>query len=552
MILKSFAIITLFCIFSLNVHSLEYFNSPDDLITSIYLKNAFMEFESENYMGALKLADIALSFSENSSDALFLSARARKNLGISEDVQIDIKNAIIWNNWVYYDEITARVFLSELLYLNGYVQDAYLNLILIRNKLVSDSFFTELFIRISLNLGKIDEAVSIASEHLVINSNDKYSQFILARYDQNWLLDAQTQIENGDPAHYFNKLVFQELFYTGFNCEILRNLYLERFGDDRFSKISSLCISPDNLDELLIALYPDNSRIEHNELLWLLSIFNDGEIKNKILNKMNSISLEIEYDIDSNGFIDTTAQFVNGKLMTLSFDGNHDGVNDYFAEINELPVMIVIEAGSEKITLKYKYYPNLIEVIKENEISETLYELIPYKIQHDILTFSANLTEDIPFFTNYIIPGDNILTEVSTKKKIMYKENNLLSIYSITGYNQGIENVYNSDGIKILQRYYQDAVLITVHKDFDSDGIFDTVYEYKDGLLLTVLFDENNNGVYEYTENHYNDLIKTWDFNEDGEIDSKEYMENGVIIRSVSTNHDGVFDYSSIIESDKE
>jgi antitoxin component YwqK of YwqJK toxin-antitoxin module len=142
------------------------------------------------------------------------------------------------------------------------------------------------------------------------------------------------------------------------------------------------------------------------------------------------------------------------------------------------------------------------------------------------------------------------LTTYSTLKVSTDKEDNLISNYLILAANESIEKIFNSDGVKILERYYENSVLITVYKDFDSDGVFDTAYDYKDGLLMTVSFDENNNGVSEYIENYETGILSSWDFNEDGLIDSREIFKNGILYREISTKLDGVFDSTIEVISD--
>ena len=153
-------------------------------------------------------------------------------------------------------------------------------------------------------------------------------------------------------------------------------------------------------------------------------------------------------------------------------------------------------------------------------------------------------------FTNVSFPTSDILTVSSTKKSINNFDTSLESKYVWIGPDESIENVFDSDGVRVVERHFRNSVLISVFKDFDSDGVFDTIYEYKDGLIQSVSFDANNNGIAEYIENYEEGLVRSWDFNEDGLLDSRERSENGIIYRELSSELNGEFDTFIEIKGD--
>lgn len=550
---RFFLIFLTFCFLIFEIFSENNKVNPDKLITEIYLKNSFEQFEAGNYNEAFSLSDIALSFSENSSDALFIRAVSSRSLGLNIYPQDDLSTAIILDNWIFYNEITARVYLSKYMYLDGDVEEAYLNLLPFSNELAFNTDFTEIFIRMALNVGKVDKALRSAENLLHVNPFDNYSQLIMSMYDPSWLAGAVQILKEGDPSKYLSQDVYQNIIRRGSDCDFLNELYLSRWGKDRFYIISNACKSVSLLPEILSELYPEDTIVNFNELTWVYSLFEDKNSKKLFLDRLSSINLIIKYDSDGDGFNDIEAFYSRGHLYSFNFDSNHDDHYDYFVELNEKPLNLKVITENETYTFFYKNYPYLISAAKSNRESLVEYKLIPYKLAFDIISVPADFTKELPhIIENVKFPDNDTLTLSSSNRTITNLDDNLISNYSIAGLDESIEKVFNSKGIKIVERHYRASVLITVFKDFNGDGFFDTVYNYKDAILQNLSFDDNNNGISEYSENYENGLVSSWDFNEDGVVDSREHSENGIIYRELSSKLDGIFDIFLEITSDME
>ncbi len=550
---RFFFIAIIICLLGNSVYSVNKLNSPDVPISEIYLKNSYEQYKADNYKEALSLINIALSFSNESSDALFIRTVAERMLEISNISISGLQDAIIIDNWHYFNELTARVYLSKFLFFNGNTEEAYLNLIPFVKELSDNSYFTELFIRIALSLGKVEQAKLSAANRIVVDPYDNYSQQILVLYEKEWVEKANAILQDGDPLNYFSKNVVQTLIRIGGdNCILLREFYLKRWGSDRFYKISSICDSIDKASGFLKELYVDDIILDYKELLWIYKIIeNDAESIQALSVKLNSLNFTIVYDSDNDGYNDTSAVFSQGKLLSFDYDSNNDGQYNYLVKLSGIPVSLKIVHPDEISLFYYKNYPNLSKVSVSNNEKNIEYQLIPYKLSLDSINIPKNMFLGIPkISTNYDIPDNDTLTAFSSLKVSTNNENNLIANYFKSASDESIEKIFNTNGVKILERHYENSVLITVFKDFDNDGVFDTVYEYINGILKTVSFDENNNGVFEYLENYENGILSSWDFNEDGLIDSREIIRNGIIYHEMSSGMDGVFDSSVEVLSD--
>jgi len=548
---RKFLLIVFFCFISISVLSAVTDQDPDSLLAGIYLKHAVAEFDSEHFIEAFSLADISLMFIDTSSDAFLVRGISSRKSGIKDSSIADLSIAIIRDNWEYYNETTARVYLSEYMYLAGDVESAYINLLPFSNDLANDSFFTEIFIRMALSLGKTNEAVQAAENLLRVDPYDNYAQLIMALYDAEWRLRAEKILIEGDPANYFSKDVVQTVIESSAECNFLIDLYKNRWGEDRFYKISNICNRKDKLEKVLDELYPENSVVNHKELTWIYNLVEDENSKLLIKERLGSIKLTIIYDIDNDGFNDTEAFFDMVNLVTFNFDSDQDNNYDHFIVLDEFSVNLKIKDKKETFFFSYESYPDLINVTVSDEKSLIEYKLIPYTLSLDIIRIPLDLIKDIPHILNNVsFPTSDILTVSSTKKSINNFDTSLESKYVWIGPDESIENVFDSDGVRVVERHFRNSVLISVFKDFDSDGVFDTIYEYKDGLIQSVSFDANNNGIAEYIENYEEGLVRSWDFNEDGLLDSRERSENGIIYRELSSELNGEFDTFIEIKGD--
>ncbi len=538
---RLFLLMVIFYLFSFSMISAVADKAPDDLLAGIYLEHAVELFGSGNYEEAYSLADISLMFFNTSSDALFIRGVSGRMSGVKDSSASDLSNAIIADKWKYFNEMTARAYLSKYMYQTGDIESAYINLLPFSNDLPNSSFSTEIFIRLALGLGKIVEALEAAENLLEAAPYDRYPQLIMAVYDHEWRLKAEKILISGDPSDYFSKDVVQLIIRDSSKCGFLVDYYKNRWGEDRFYRISTICNRTDMLGKLLEELYPENSVVDHKELIRVYNLLSDEKNKQLFLKQLGLIKLTINYDIDNNGFPDTEALYNMGNLISFSFNSNQN--TNYAVEWKESSVRLEIKEMGKTITFSYKSYPNLIHVTVSDDKSQIEYQLVPYSLSLDIIKIPLDIIKDVPsILDNISLPDSSVLTAASAEKSVNNFDKGLESKYVWMGADESIENIFNSDGVRVIERHFMNSVLITVFRDLDSDGVFDTTYKYKDGLLQTVLFDVNNNGIPEYIEDYKNGFVRNWDFNEDGLVDSRERYENGIIYKELSTELNGDFD----------
>ncbi len=522
------------------------FENIDTLLADVYIEHAYRQFETGNYKEAFELSKVSLSFSGTVSDALFIHAVSGREIGEGSSSQNDLYLSIVSDSWKYYDETTARVYLSMYRYVAGEIESAYINLEPFKFYLSRSSFYSEVFIKIALSLQKIEDAVIIAGKRLEVDPFDEYSQLTMAMFNSDWLMAASKNILEGDPAGFYSRKLVQSIIRRSTGNNMLLDYYRNRWGADNFYNIAILSDTKGNIESSLSLLFPDNSSVLYEDLLWGFSLLMQEGRKKSVLNYLNSITVEIRYDVNSDSIKDTKAIFHQGVLTDFRFDSNQDGSYDFVVDFTAgKPQKIVLDNGERSIFLYYRDYPNLIRVVDSSPDYKREYQLIPYSVSFDPLDLPEQMMDGIPVvLTDYSVPSDTVLTQNSTKKSTEDLTLDRVENYIRIGSEESVEKVFEAEGTKIVERHYRNSVLITLYSDSDSDGVFDTVYNYNDALLTSVTFDGNNNGVFDYMENYIDGFVRSWDFNEDGIIDTRDRYVEGVMIREISTEMNGIFDTS--------
>ncbi len=542
---RKFLFLILF-LYSLSFSQLYAVQDIDSLLADIYVEHAYNQFESGNYNEAFELSDIALAFSGLSSDGLFIHAVSGRETGRVSDSLRDLSLSIVADSWTKYDETTARVYISLYQFMSGEVESAYINLEPFKTELSRSSFFSEVFIKIALRLQKVDEAVRAAGNRLKVDPYDVYAQLTMAIYNSEWLVNTSRNILEGDPASFYSRELIQSIIRRSTGIDNLLNFYKERWGEDQFYTIAGLADSDSNVIDSVSSVFPDNSSVAYEDLLWGYNLLNTEEQKTSVMSYLTSITIRILYDVNSDSTDDTEAIYTGGTLSDFRFDSNQDGSYDVLVNFNTgKPQKLVLNNLNHTYTFIYRDYPYLIKAVDSGPDYKREYQLIPYSVLLDVLILPDNLIDGIPsVIPDYLIPDDTILTDNSTQKSTIDLNTKNVANFIRLDSDESVERIFESEGTKIIERHFRNSILITIYRDFNTDGIFDTVYNYTDAVLSSVTFDENNNGVVDYMEDYTDGLVRSWDFNEDGIIDTRDSYIDGVLTREISTELNGVFDTS--------
>ena len=537
---------------------------PDDVMNRqigiIYLKNATVNYLSNQYDVAEAMLDKTREFFPESSDYEYISALISLNRdnNVREAITL-MERAIKNSNWLFFEKKRCVKELSGLfLRIKEYKQ----LLELIEN---------------NTNIGYEDNDLMYIYLIGLKNSNNikKYNKTLknaLKNYPKDYRF-AYLCLDND--LQFAKDLIEGKYVFTdrdGTKKSFLKAALYIPEADKRLEAIDKYLLEGGNDPKALIEYYRIKGLRTKEELLTilesnnffenpknvksLLAILGKNKLRDLFKSYYNSYSGNVYYDFNEDGYYEELHLFENGMPIGISIDHDQDGIIEYMIVFeNEKPLEIIINNDGVK-TILFNDYPYVGEYIITNKENRIVYSFLEHSIELD--SYSIRLTdnkliineENIKNFINNKAGLQNMALKTSTyKKDINQKKSEILkeqlekqsdnySLLSIYDKMMGNYIYQNKNGKKTIGL-----------ADIDLDNIVDIKEIYKDGKLETLEVDENKNGIYEFKIIFSEDgEMSLWDFNEDTIYDCKQYLKDGVTINEYSSALDGEFDVTERIE----
>lgn len=517
------------------------------LLSDLYFRNAVKEFNNGNYEISRKLNSIALSFSSYSSDLFYLKSLQDYKEGHYYTAVKSVEDALLRNNWMYYENIEGQIFLARIQYQLNEADAAYRNLLPYRNFVLSQVDTANLYTKVALALGKVAESVKIASTF----PGESFAQVILAQYDNQWRQQALATIKNNlnTRVHFYTKAAVQTLINVFIKNNKIEQVpfyldyYENRWGKDRFSSISSLCRDTSDPVKLLNALFVQDATVSRKEILRIQTILDSKNIQYDIPRFFKNKSFKITDDTNNDGINDMVTTIESGILQKVTIDTDQDGMSDYVIVFKNGSVSRIEINAAMNVLAEFLQYPYLsaYKVVSQGIIKK--YTLVPYTMKFSKVILPANPILKIVKINNYVkLPSISILELNSsgfTREKI--DEKNMIKAER-TSFSNTIVSFFNDQDKKYRQKEYKGRIPYSENRDIDGDGIPDLFYTYKNGRLKTMSYDKNHNNHPEYTEEFFPKKEIKWDFNDDGIYDYIDLDQGTFHTQKYSTKMNGTFD----------
>lgn len=542
----SYALLLLFL-----VPIFTYAKSPAELqnglLSDLYFRNAVKEYNNGNYEISWKLTSIALSFSSSSSDLFYLKSLQEYKKGQYYTAVKSVEDALLRNNWTYYENIEGQIFFARIQYQLNQAGAAYRNLLPYRNFILSQADTAELYTKIALALGKVTEAVTIATKF----PRESFAQIILAKYDNQWRQQALATIKNNPDTrvNLYTKAAVQTLINVIIKSNKIEQVpfyldyYENRWGQDRFSTINSLCRDTSDPMKLLNALFAPGATVRRKEILRIQKILDSKNIQYTIPRFFQNKSFTITDDTNNDGINDMVTIIESGKLRKVTIDTDQDGIPDYVIGIKNGTVKSIEINAAKNVVAEFLQYPYLstYKVINQGIVQK--YTLVPYSMKFSKVIVPANPILQVVKINSYVkLPLISILELNSsdfTRKKI--DEKSMIKAER-TSLSNTIVSFFNDQDKKYRQKEYKGRVPYSENRDIDGDGIPDLFYTYQNGRLKSISYDKNHNNHPEYTEEFFPEKETKWDFNDDGIYDYIDLDKGTFHIQKYSTKMNGIFD----------
>ena len=531
--------------------------------------------------GALRQAELGLSYDNSISDLIYIKAAALSRKGeLKANVITVIKEAFDKDNWVGYNKTGARLLYADLLSDTG---DYDISMQTLDVEPFIYSADAE-FIRIK-NYYRIGTEDSIEQARLKINAarriypNDVRFPNIFFLFEELYL--SINEIFNNDTAIETNPLVqtIAEAYIAKLPDYENKNQELELLaaffakGEEQLRLVKALdAKSKENHPLLAIlglktGLYnPEqafdyfikacNGNISLITFEYFMKSVNTDEIFNKVaeyfVNYEGSIYVDVNYDLQNEMIVN----YETGRPQYITLDSNNDGQNEIYCKC-DFGVPKNLYLMNNEIEYIYDAYP-AVSKVKWTSLNETVNYLYddfiyyPFEMAKEPFLAIMGLDFYVPAAGSFTYPELNDLSKAASVELPGTERDNSRVVYTLHLGEPVSAKFYEGD-IQYAYCDFQTGIPFTRYADYDNDGYFETsemfdLYEIGQNFggddntivknifgifpedyriyLRRVSIDRNSNTYAEYSEEYLenNGKISTWD-NDDNGIPDYQYIK---------------------------
>jgi hypothetical protein len=503
-------------------------------LAQLYLDEAFLNYQYEEFESAEYNLIVSLSFSETLSKAWYLSGlmfeRKGNRLKALEKYKHSLEVADVYEDH-YKDLLYQYVSLlkitgqnEEVLYFyknNKKLMDLDNRILLIVSDAAYDSGFIDISTELAFNVYKSNPDNFKALMYMLRSSNDSGYYHFLKSNMSHFIKDSVDEV------------IFQEYILSSRNekKKELIGLYKDLFGETPFyySFINMVDPSIEKSPNLLIR--SSGSDTLENGVYW--GDYNYDGVSDEIISVSDD---DITYMRDKNQDNITDVSINYHKGIPENIFINREGIT-YEFRYSQYPLVDEIHYNSPYIKRVYKILPGVdFSPLKNIEEFNWKYDSDRSYLSQDFSLTPVDLLQFSYSFNEIKIGNSNVFRQYNVKNGEIYqiKEDSDLN----GTFDHFLEiSAWNS---------------VSGSRDINDDDKID-IYEYYDsGKLIGIAVDWDNNGKAEYLEDWSLLNLKTWDFNQDSyydaesisSSDSNEYHQVSIEKEPVAKNDIYSWDFS--------
>jgi tetratricopeptide (TPR) repeat protein len=251
-------------------------------------------------------------------------------------------------------------------------------------------------------------------------------------------------------------------------------------------------------------------------------------------------------DEDEDGFYEERYELQDGGLRGWVLDRDQDGIADVRVRF-EAGLPQSLEAGG--LEYRYSSYPWLDGITARDERGLRIYELPPYRERLVLFAGSPPFGSALLRLSSGRWPAEaavarlaSAMRETSTGLEGPERRYSLLG-----GQVVRLEEAPDSSGRYGRVVEYSRGQPAAGRRDLDRDGIFEVSESYAGGQLSGLSMDRDGDGRPEYWERYGPEGSRHfWDYDGDGQADSRELQSGDSLVREFTSRRDGVFDAAAV------
>lgn len=530
--------------------------------------------------GALRQAELGLSYDESISDLIYVKSAALSRKGETKaDVIPVIKEAFEKDNWVGYNKNGARLLYADLLSDTGDYDNSL-------QYLDSEPFIYSAdaeFIRIK-NYYRIGTEDSIEQARLKINAarriypKDVRFPNIFFLFESLYL--SINELFNNESAIETNSLVqtIAESYIAKLPDYENKNLELELLaaifakGEEQVRLVKALDAKNKELHPLMATLGVKtglysaeqgfdyfikacNGNISLIAFEYFMKSINSDEIFDKaaeyFANFEGSIFVDVDYDLQTELVVD----YQNGRPMYINLDSNCDGQKEIYC-ICDFGVPKTVYLLNNEIEYNYDEYPAVANVhwASLNQTVNYLYDdyiYYPFEMAKEPFLEIMGLDFYVPVSGSFTYPDSNDINKAASIEMPGDERDNSRVVYTL---NQGepVSAKFYEGDVQYAYCDFETGFPFVRYADYDNDGFFETseMFDlYEPGKNFDTANTAIVKNVFGIFPDDYRIYLRKVSIDRNGNTYaeySEEYIENNGKISSWDNDDNGIIDYQHI------
>jgi tetratricopeptide (TPR) repeat protein len=541
-------------------------SSPASEQADAYLAQARRALESGSAESAREMIETALVLAPDDSEALYLRAVANQgDRARTRAVRGDLVRALAVGSWRKTDPGDADLALADILLRTGVLTDAQLVLDRLAREKPEDPRTLLLAARLQAKKGAAAREQKALADGIL-----RFPRV------EDFPLSLSRSLERSGKVSAARSLVATALKELPDSlplilraAELERNparrlktvdLYLSKAGADPLAPLLALEARPKNAAKYLALVLELEglARVDIAERAFRAAA-GKKDLSATLAGALARFSGFRELDQDGDGFSDERWGFSAGEVVRWVRDRDQDGVPELEADFQkgEPAVLRTEAAGASRLAYQYSRYPWLHSVSEFSAGLTRTSLLTPYLLSAPFLdsvragtSAAAGMApRTLPHVT---LPTREQLAKATWRAEERSEDGGVLArrLESAKGTTTYVEEDLDRDGRIDHRLWYENGSPVRGARDLTGDGIFEATEIYRNGKLWRDAVDTDGSGIPDYAEVFGAAPARFWDYNEDGNDDSRASEgRGGTEVREFSTRLDGVFDLTVVFRA---
>lgn len=481
-----------------------------------YVQLAFSEKLARST--AEQYIDTALVFWPSNPDALFVKAQAlerEQEYTRALDLMPGVFNG---NALSFLERNEALEFYLSLLLRTGRSDEVLMLMSILPREITLSQKFLVFQCQALKREGQTELLIERLDTGIKLYPGDDTIGSLLVQYSPGYGRNVRNRLLTYGDQENYGRNTLRALIETTTNFpqkQRILDIYVNRFGDDLFSKVHSLGETENPKADDYAAILNEEEYIPESIIKSLRELARDTNSENAYMEAFSDFTGFIQRDPDNDDIFEVFEYYGKGEISEVRANIDGDPRDEVIIAFSDrIPVRFTLEMkdGSE-VKGEYGRYPNIESFsIPSGKERVLQIKMVPFAVRVPLAGFDRfRASDEVPLIRAEDLPDlDIMLTQAASIDTVQKSE--VISRFDRT--RNRIE-ISRGDRITMIGEF-MNGTIEERKKDPDADGFFEVREYYMEGNLVRITYDGNENSIPEYVEDFGDKLVRKWDMDEDG------------------------------------